>query len=505
MASKNNDMRSTLWASNFKGLYQDGDGCAADMRYAVEGENFRCEGGMLRPALGGEAMPGRLDAPIGTLAALHRRYHTPAGEDAALLIAAAGHKMYARALNESGWTKIYDGLTTDRLDFVSYEVNGYYQNAQGQRIPAHEAEEHPDSAHWIDADAPIDILLLTNAVDGMVMVYGDDRTVIPVKIQPPGAEEVRFGVLARHAERIWGSGIAEDPDKLMYSAPFDPFNWAQNDDMPEDGAGDILQPSWDGDSFVALRPMGSQLLAVKKRRIWRIIGTDPSQYVMKEQYGGGAICENSLVIYGGYALMLGREGLIRYDSVSAEPFGNERIRSILQRVNWDAAHHACAGMWGEIYCLALPLDGSDRNNALLAYHTREGTFTLTEGIEARCFLEYEGRLLYADGEGQAAEMGGGQALAMRWVSPWQDLNRTDCIKRRFTLRLQADQDAEMAVGIRTERGLWKKTVALRAGRTRVLALQARGRRFRLEMNSEAGQDFGLLAGVQIQCDLDWEA
>jgi len=55
----------------------------------------------------------------------------------------------------------------------------------------------------------------------------------------------KFGVITRHAERIWGSGIPSDPDMLVYSAPYDPLDWTANVEQPQDGAGDILQPSWD--------------------------------------------------------------------------------------------------------------------------------------------------------------------------------------------------------------------------------------------------------------------
>ncbi len=98
-------------------------------------------------------------------------------------------------------------------------------------------------------EAPIDVLLLTNAEDGMLCVYGNSLEVKAVPIMP-GGTELRFNVMARHAERIWVTGNPDDPDKLMYSAPYDPFNWIQNDEEPADGAGDVLHPSWDGDSFV---------------------------------------------------------------------------------------------------------------------------------------------------------------------------------------------------------------------------------------------------------------
>ena len=491
--------RARLRSEKFRGLYQDGDGFGSGLDYAWEGENFDCQGGGLAPFTGGEMLPGSVDAPIGTLAGLYRRYHCPQGEDALLLVAAAGTKLYARAANEDTWQEIASGLASDRFDFVSYEVNGYYLKDGVRRARAAEG------AVWVDADAPIDVLLITNSRDGMYCVYGDTRQAAPVTIQPAGGAEVRFGVLARHAERIWGSGIEGDPDKLMYSAPYDPFDWDADPENPEDGAGDILQPSWDGDSFVALRPMGAQLLAVKKRRVWRILGADPSQYVMKEQYGGGAICENSLVVYGSEAFMLSREGLIRYDGAAAEPFGNDRVRRVLGRIRWDAAQNACAAMRGEVYCLALPLDNSAANNAILEYNTRTGAFCLRAGVGVRSFLETEGDLLYTgQTQGRVYRLSGGATLPLRWVSPWLDLDSPGCVKRRFEIRLCADRSAIVTVCVRTEKGVWSQDMNLVAGRPARLALQGRGRRFRLELRSAAGQAYALMGGLQAECDLDWD-
>ena len=489
--------RAYLRSGAFKGLYQDGDGFGEGLEYAWEGENFDCEGGGLRPFPRGEALPGAVGEPIGTLAGLYRRYHRNEGEDPLLLVAAAGSSLYARDAGESQWQRIATGIIKDSFDFVSYEVNGYYEKA-GERYA-----QSVDGAVWVDAEAPIDVLLLTNSRDGMICVYGDTRQAARVTIRPGGGGEVRFGVLARHAERIWGSGIEGDPDKLMYSAPYDPFNWEADEDNPEDGAGDILQPSWDGDSFVALRPMGAQLLAVKKRRVWRILGTDPSQYVMKEQYGGGAICENSLVVHGSEAYMLSRDGLVRYDGATAEIFGRGQVKRVLGRIHWDAADGACAAMRGDIYCLAVPLDESPVNNAVLEYDTKRGVFCLRVGVYVKSFLETEGKLLFTSGlEGKVYALSGGDTLAMRWVSRWQTADGPGSVKRRFTVRICADRSASVTVGVRTERGMWQRTMELTAGRPARLALQARGRRFRLEVRSAAQSEFALMGGIQVECDLD---
>jgi hypothetical protein len=130
----------------------------------------------------------------------------------------------------------------------------------------------------------------------MYCLYGDTLDVAPVETPK------RFGVLARYNERIWGSGITGDPDMLVYSAPYDPFDWEAQIEIPEDGAGDIQVPTWDGDSFVALRQYGSDLIALKRNSIWRVYGTNPGEFTVQRQYGGGALVENTVAVrYGVYS------------------------------------------------------------------------------------------------------------------------------------------------------------------------------------------------------------
>ena len=73
-----------------------------------------------------------------------------------------------------------------------------------------------------------------------------------------------------------------------------------------------------------------------------------------------------------------------------------------------------------------------------------------------------------------AKNSGGDTLAMRWVSRWQTADGPGSVKRRFTVRICADRSASVTVGVRTERGMWQRTMELTAGRPARLALQARG-------------------------------
>ena len=50
----------------------------------------------------------------------------------------------------------------------------------------------------------VDILILSNALDGMMVIYGSDLRAERKKLTiGKNFEEVRFAVLGRYAERIW--------------------------------------------------------------------------------------------------------------------------------------------------------------------------------------------------------------------------------------------------------------------------------------------------------------
>ena len=511
MAISANSYETTVKIDSFSGFYQGAGEHNVAMKYAVDGENFDTTGGLLKSMDGGRVhVEALLPAPIGTLMLLFRRFRLGVyPEEQALLIAAAGTKVYARPLNSAAtedWYEIYDGIQEDLFDYVTYETSTYWM-LEGKRVAP-----YTEGALEVIAENPIDVLIMTNATDGMFIVYGDSLDVVPYRVQPTTTDvEKKFGVLTRHAERIWGAAIPDQPDMLMYSRPFEPLNWEQNDDYPEDGAGDIQQPSWDGDSFVALRPYGSYLLAIKKNRVWRITGTNPGEYYFKEQFGGGTIVENTEVVYNDYVFLLSYDGLMAYDGTAVQPCTQPYVQDIMERMNWDKGDGAVAAMRGMVYCLAFPIDGSEVNNAILEYNVNEGTFNLRTGVYASSFLEYENKLYYtdsrlSDGDASGAIMkldGGGETLPMRYVTAYQDLNYKSITKSGFEVYLLSDTDVTVTVTIRTEKKAKSRTVELKAGKAKRKRLNVSGRSFRLELEIEGGVEpwvFG--AGLQVNLELD---
>ena len=153
----------------FKGLMQYGDGIGTDPRYATEAKNLETFGGVLQPAAACTIMTPSLEAPIETLARLYRRWYT--GLDSKeILVAASGGKLYSMLPTASAWTQLafptgVSAYTSNVWSWVAYEIN-------------------PDGA-----ESPVDVLLLSNADDGMVMVRGDDLTVTAVETHK------KFGVI----------------------------------------------------------------------------------------------------------------------------------------------------------------------------------------------------------------------------------------------------------------------------------------------------------------------
>lgn len=481
----------------FRGLMQYGDGINTDPRYAVDAVNADTPGGVLQP-LGCPSKMGGTDLahPIETLASLYRRWHTGDEEKLMLIAAAAGH-LYARHPSDAQWTELEmpEGIMqyqSDEWSWVAYEIN-------------------PEGS-----TAPVDVLLLSNAYDGMIMVRGDTLAVSIVNAPK------KFGVIERYAERIWGGAILDDPDMLVYSTPYDPTNWEANLEFPEDGAGDVMQPSWDGDSFTALRAFGSQLIAFKKTRVWRILGTNPGEYSFREQYGGGAPYAATITVDTERIFMLTDRGIAVYDGTAVTPFYQEYAQDVFSRMNRSAMDCSCACLYHDRYYCAIPLDGADHCNAVLVYNTVDHAWLLYDDtVCVSSFLPTEEALYFTSPMSPSAvlvwntdswenpETG---VAALRWVSPWNDLGRKDIGKGSFEVYLLAEVQSEpvtLSISVQTEKKTKTKHYTIqpvraegKAQRQKRLHFGGTGRRFRLIIEAPAGAAWRLTSGVLMLSEID---
>lgn len=428
---------------SFLGLNQYGDMINGDPRYAVDEINMDTQGGTLQPF----AKPVRIDNgfddnPIETLMRLYRRWTDGQQE---IIVVAVGGLIYR--LDNADWVPItmpegYTFFQSNVWSWVTYEIN---------------LESATDS---------IDVLLISNAYDGMFMLRGDDWSLTHVETP------ANFGVIERYAERIWGSAVLAEPDALYYSQAYDPTNWGPKPTIPEDGGGQINQPSWDGDNFVALEAFGSQMIAFKRTRVWRVLGTDPGEYTFKEQYGGGTNYPNTIAVDAERIYMLTDRGVAYYDGNTVNPFQQEVCAAIWRSLNLDAMQQSCACLWHNKYYIAIPIDGSEICNAVLIYNLVDGTWLLRTDLSVESWLPGENNLYYTSSttpgymweyKEDAWATGEASSAAAYWRTPWNNLNYQDMRKGPFRIYLTPEvqkDPVDLTITLDTDNRRRERTVRI---------------------------------------------
>ena len=438
-------------------------------------------------------------------------------------------------------TAIYGGqtyYTFDRTDYAYYEVHSddgetaYYTNRAGDNVTLGGTAKVRVSSD----EAPMDCLLITNAEDGMWCIYApldvNTLSIAYVPIQPYGETvEVKFGAIARYAERIWGTSIDTDPDKLMYSAPYDVFNWEQFDDQPDDGAGDIQQPNWDGDKFVAIKQFGSSLLAIKGHAIWRITGMTPSEFVMKKQYGEGTIAEDTFVVNGAYAYMLTDDDIKTYDGNTTRHLRYGYVKDYLQYTDLSGMSPALIGrMVQDSYILQIP--HRVMGNLFVIYNSAEGMFNVCES-EGATALETFGEELYGlypetytrpngheeddtlPANGEYLQFGkfltdSGEQFDAYWESCWSDLGLKHVVKSGFVIYLMFDRinspdnaTISPTVTVHTEKKSKSKTVTMSYNKVKRIHVSVAGRQFKLAISiPKQSYEWKISTGIQIYVEYD---
>lgn len=499
-----------VYITEFKGLMQYGDHIGGDLRYSPDCMNVETTGGVLQPVtpIRGVAVgydkgsgPDYTPATEGTLMYL-RDYTWSSGvvvdlanvyagqnnyfEDyypweTGVETASKGHDRYFIAAHgqiydisvmsdakETGEyaAKIIEPKTnadkpdggsfhTDRWSWVTYEKSGTV-SWQGQDVP------------YIHR-----ILLMSNPIDGMYMIEGDKYS----KVTTPS----KFAWIERYADRVWGCGYdEEDRDKLYYSRPYDATDWTQDNDDPANGGGEIREPTWDKDRFVALKAFGDALIAFTKQRAWKISGSDPSNFIIQEQYGNGCLYPDTIAVMDSYILMLGEDSLVTYDGYKVSPFMRAMTYDIFRKIGYHEFVKPVAARIGNKYILALANEVEDTLKAeyaedfeldednvfvpeddvsvelnpgkgfiALIFDKEDGTITArqTPQIVSLCrqapfALTYEEEEGYQDTDAVNKlcplrfdswyqQMVSGDAT--RWVSPWLTFGRNDIKKGGFDL------------------------------------------------------------------------
>ena len=477
-----------------KGVYQAAGDTNVSADYAYRAENMRTERGMLATSCGTSRAFPALGAPIETLERFHRRTRP---DDPEVFVAAAGGAIYTYTMGTEGWIKRGEGYFSDRWSCVTYET--------------------------VEDGETVDILIMSNAEDGMIVVYGSDLRV-EKKALTIGDDysEVRFAQLGRHSERIWGVGAPGYPDDIFYSRPYDPFNWTSNAETPELGGGVIQQPTWDGDVFIALIPFGGYLLAIKPNTVFEIRGTDPSSFTVTEAYGtDGPMQARTICVDRLSALFLATGGLGMYDGSAVSLLSRDALYETMRMRMAGTDHLATACVCNHNYYLALCVKENEsdvltQNNTVVELDLERGTFMIRKGMRVKDFYALNGQVYFTQADApyeilryNDPKASGylGAAMTSLWETPWLDLGK-HLIKRDFSLRFTAEADASdlpLRIELETDKRVRMKTVLLSARRKDYrVSLQNKGARVKIRLRSSSATGWRIYGGIQVEYTIEEE-
>ena len=491
-------IRDSSYAGSFalsapKGIYQAAGDTNVGAEYAYRAENMRTERGLLATSYGTSRAFPALGAPIETLTRFHRRTRP---DDPEVFVAGAGGAIYTYTAGSEGWVLRAEGFSSNRWSSVTYE-----SSADGTTV---------------------DILIMSNAKDGMIAVFGDDLRVEKKELSI-GTEfaNVKFAVLARHAERIWGTGAEGYPDSIFYSRAYDPFDWTEMDDTPEMGGGEIMQPTWDGDSFVSLIPFGGYLLAAKPGTVFEIRGMDPGSFTITQAYGtDGPVQADTICTDRTSMLFLSRTGIGVYDGSAVQLLGRDALYETMRMRESGADETATACVSDHVYYLALRVrESADEaiaeNNMVIEYDTERGTFMLRKGIRVKDFFALNGVIYFTQADNpyevlryNDPDSGSymGRPIKSLWETPWMDLGK-GYRKKDFVLRFTAEadeNDVPVSLTIITDRREKTRTVMLQRGRDDYrVKIQVSGIRVKLRIESgKKAAGWEIHGGIQIEYTMD---
>lgn len=457
--------QATLTIEGFKGVMQfdENESINTDMKYAADARNFDTRDGNLLPL-----MKPQSAVAVPSTALISNIWEVRTG------------------LSWFGNRFVY--VTTDpRAYFTrqdSWEIEGYVPIGGYTGLWAGVQYERT-----ID-DEVVPVFYLTNSADGMREISAspgqDDRLVL---ISRSVSTPHNFSMLALYGERLWGAVNGDNNETICYSAPYMPWSWDPDDNVPEDGGGEIRIADFDGDRITAIYPFGSSLLIFKEHHLYRLTGLSPDEFTIQEQYGGGTIYSGSIAVYQERVFFLTSNGMCVYDGVSVRPFQQYALRTlwrnekVIPGVDSEGKFRDTtrAVVHKDRYYLSFPGSGTGGNFTVM-YDFNEGAWSYMDagldgdGINPELYLIHDNDLYVLQLEGPPAtypisrwyksiedvpdsEVGSSESfIGFDWLTPWSDMGAKDILKNEFKLRfwiqthMASGDKLKLAVTVETERG-----------------------------------------------------
>lgn len=498
VSNTSGDLQRRVVVTDFTGINQSKGVYTADYASSPDAVNFICRNGMLRTAGGTVQLGSKIPHPTEPeLVEIKPRlfqafFRAVDGTGYSKLLASFDSQIYAYDETNSIWVPI--GYTTsDGVDFVSYR--------HGLNEWAIFSDDSGDLHYWDGSGTGIQPITVTQGTDA------EGHTIY-----------VKCRQISLMHERIWGAVLQDSPDRVYWSASFEPDNWEINTSKPDEGGGFVDIATFDGSKVRAIIPAFDGTLVFKDRTIHKITGTYPGEFAVAQVYGSeGTLAPRSVVVTESDVYFLTSIGFCKYDGVSVTSLwthGDRKLRDIWKSVNHAAIENVCAAYCNGIIYMALPLDSeSYQNSHMIEYDVAEGTYSIVElpgvddimvkhnGQQKTVYVIIWDKVYQYD---SGAVFPGGAIYAV-WTSP--EISLGSMASKKSTGRvyvtvegtsLSVDTDPTVKLSLISGDKVRSKVIALKSGPTVIRTrIKVRGRSFRFRIENQNGNPLTIHRGMEI--------
>lgn len=298
----------------------------------------------------------------------------------------------------------------------------------------------------------------------------------------PGAVTIRrkvpnLSVICESSNRLWGA----EGNTIYASALGDPTNFFTYDGLDTDSY--AVAVASEGD-FTGCIGYGSAVLFFKEDRLYKILGSYPSQYTMYDYTVPGVKkgSEKSLRNLNEVIYYHGREGVYRYSGgapeLISENFGLRRFQN------------ASAGAEGDRYYISMQ-DVTSKEWGLWVYDIQRGLWLQEDGMQAVDFACDGGKLYCAAGDGRVLVLNPDSSEeTVEWSAVTCRMDETYLNRKcysRILLRLEIGEGSWVQAEISHDGGPWQLVYTDHDSRARVREIPIMPRRcdsFRVRLSGE---------------------
>lgn len=217
-----------------------------------------------------------------------------------------------------------------------------------------------------DINEPVDIVQLTDQLywtdSNAAGIRNYDGALVTTIPDSPDAT-----ILVSFTNRLIASGVPSIPDGIYLSDFLDGDSWDVTN---------ILRVGAEGDPIIALKPWQDHFLLVFKEKSTWVIDINPvtpvAQFEIKLIHSSiGCAAKRSVCQVGQDVFFLSRNGVMSVqkqlatsNNVVTIPVSFD-LTDIIDRVNWEHAHKACAVFYKNLYLVALPLTSTEPETCIV--------------------------------------------------------------------------------------------------------------------------------------------